>query len=244
MTAGSPDLLLFLFGTSLLFQEATNWATALAPAGGALSKGVDHSLAFATEGAWERAFPPHSDELTLNIWPACTRAKNDLSATERPGLSCRMPWASTGTGLSHPGWAERQGPGADSMGPEAQPPACLGGSFGSRPWPVNRLITPADTYGREAQEIRGETALLNPLQGSLPTRLLPGGMEESRPSLFFGLIRDRTHPMIYRRPRILNELYLCLELRASPGSQLLSIKNKRWLCLFWTICLSSLGRFP
>lgn len=50
--------------------------------------------------------------------------------------------------------------------------------------------------------------------------------------------------MIYRRPRILNELDLCLELRASPGAQLLSIKNKCWLCLFWTICLSSLRRFP
>lgn len=81
--------------------------------------------------------------------------------------------------------------------------------------------------------------MLNPLQVSLPTRLLPGGREESQLSLLFGLIQDRTHPMIYRRPRILNELDLCLQLRASPGAQLLSIKNTCWLCLFWTICLSS-----
>ena len=120
----------------------------------------------------------------------------------------------------------------------------LGGSFGSRPWPVNRLITSADIYGREAQEI---------LRGKQPCSILSKGLCQPGSCLvgwknlvpvFFGLIRDRTHPMIYRRPRILNELDLCLELRASPGSLLLSIKNKCWLCLFWTICLSSLGRFP
>lgn len=105
------------------------------------------------------------------------------------------------------------------------------------------LITYVDTYLGSRVTKEENSLAQSPPSVSANQAPACGGREESQLGLLFGLIQDRTHPMIYRRPRILNELNLCLQLRASPGAQLLSIKNTCWLCLFWTICLSSVWRF-
>lgn len=99
---------------------------------------------------------------------------------------------------------------------------------GSSPWPVNRQITYTDNCVGSGIT-KGKNSLAQaPLRVSLPTRLMPDGRQESRPIVLFGLIRYSTHPMIYGSPRILNEFDLCLELKASPRAQPLSIKNKCW----------------
>lgn len=117
-------------------------------------------------------------------------------------------------------------------------------SFGSNPWSVNGQITYVD-YCVGSEATKGKKSLAqSSCEGICANSLWLCLIQGKNPEPFsFGLIQDSTHPMIYKTPKVLNELDLCLELATPPHVQLLSIKSKHRLCLFWTICLSSSEMF-